>query len=165
MFGRGTMMKKFALALITVSAVVFGFGAAANAATDPVYPPPTITVTVSSQTPAPGSTITVTSQGCEEGETVNFVLEGSSSTGTTTGGTASGQVTVPTTPGTYTGTATCASGAAVNFTVTVTTPSGGLPATGSSGISSTVAISGILLLVGAGLLTVSQIRRRQAATA
>ena len=154
-------MKKIAIAAMAVSATIFGFGTAANAA----YPPTDITVTVSSQTPAPGSTITVTSEGCEEGEDVDFVLGGSSSTGTTTGGSASGQVTVSTTPGTYTGTATCASGASANFTVNVAAPAGGLPATGSSGISSTVAISGMLLLVGAGLLTVSQIRRRQSAAA
>jgi LPXTG-motif cell wall-anchored protein len=159
------MMKKLALALMTISAVTFGFGAAANAAPPDgdAYPPTDVTVTVSSSNPAPGSTITATLAGCDEGETAGFVLGSSTDSGVTSGGTASGDLKVSTTPGTYTGTASCASGASANFTVTVAAPSGGLPATGSSGISSTVAISGLLLLMGAGLLIVSQIRRRKTA--
>jgi hypothetical protein len=265
----GLVMKKFALAIMTTSIVIFGFGAAASAQdegsvnTPPnkdvcmqggwesytddegtpfenqgdcvsyvaagggVYPivasqppPASPTVSVSSPTPAPASTITVTMDGCAEGESVQFtvagetasgvttdgsasapikvpttpgaytgtatcaggasatfsitvtmngcaegetvqlVLVGETATGVTTGGSASAQIKVPTTPGTYTGTATCASGASANFTITVTSPSGGLPATGSSGLGSFATISMILLLVGAGLLVVSQVRRR-----
>jgi LPXTG-motif cell wall-anchored protein len=155
------MIKKFAMAIMAVSATVLGFGGAANAA----YPPDDVTVTVSSKTPPSGSTITATIEGCVDGESATFVLEGSTATGVTTGGTASGQLKVPTAPGSYTGSATCASGASANFAITVPTPSGGLPATGSSGINSTVAMSAILLLVGVGLFAVSQIRRRQTATA
>ena len=167
-------MKKFALAIMTASIVVFGFGAAASAQdADPgdVYPtvpttappPAAPTVSVSTPAPAPGSIITVTMDGCAEGETGLFTLAGETASGVVTGGSASVQIKVPTTPGAYTGTATCASGASANFSITVTTPSGGLPATGSSGMSSTMTISMILLLVGAGLLVVSQVRRRQPA--
>jgi len=154
-------MKKLAIAAMAVSATMFGFGSGASAA----YPPPDVTVSVSSQAPAEGSTITATIDGCVEGEEATFVLGSSTSTGVTSGGSASGQLTVPNTPGAFTGTATCASGAQASFSITVPTPTGGLPATGSSGISSTLAISGILLLVGIGLFAVSQLRRRQSVTA
>lgn len=154
-------MKKFAIAAMAVSATVFGFGSAASAA----YPPPDVTVSVSSQTPPEGSNITATISGCVEGEEATFVLGSSTSTGVTSGGTASGVLTVPNTPGSYTGTATCASGAQASFAVAVPTPTGGLPATGSSGVGSIVTISIILLLVGAGLFAASQIRRRQSVTA
>jgi LPXTG-motif cell wall-anchored protein len=151
-------MKKLTLAIMTFSLALFGFGAAASAGN--VYPTNPPSVSVSNPTPAPGSTITVTMNGCVEGESVQFTLEGETASGVTAGGSASAQIKVPTTPGTYTGTATCASGTSAAFSITVTTPSGGLPATGSSGMSSTVMISMILFLVGAGLLVVSQVRRR-----
>jgi hypothetical protein len=200
-------MKKFALAIMTTSIVVFGFGATASAQ-DEVNPPPnkdacmqggwesytddegtpfenqgdcvsyvaagggvypivaskpppaSPTVSVSTPTPAPGSTITVTMDGCAEGESVQFTVAGETASGVTTDGSASAPIKVPTTPGAYTGTATCAGGASATFSITVTSPSGGLPTTGSSGLGSFATISMILLLVGAGLLVVSQVRRR-----
>ena len=133
-------MKKIAVALMTVSAVVLGFGAAANASPSG-YPPEKVTVTVSSSNPAAGSTITATITGCVEGENADFVLGSSTASGVTSGGSASGTLTVPTAAGTYTGTASCASGASASFSITVSAPSGGLPATGSSGISSRISRS------------------------
>jgi len=173
-------MKKLALAVFTVFVAVFGLSSTALAA----YPPTDVNVSVSNPTPPPGGTITVTMAGCRDGAIVTFVLENSTATAVSRGGaalaeitvptaivtsalgdsTASAEITVPIATGTYTGTATC-EGVSATFTVTVTTPGGTIPATGASGISSTVAISAMLLLVGVGLVTASQIRRRQSAVA
>jgi LPXTG-motif cell wall-anchored protein len=169
------VMKKLALGLISASAAVFGFGLVADA-----YPPPAVSVSVDDPTPAPNQQLNVTFRGCEPGETVRFVLLSSTDTspcnGTSSGlslllqaapsGTSIGQVTAPSSAGTYTGTATGqTSGRTGTFTVVVsqaTSPPGGLPATGSSGISTSTTVAIGLLVVGAGLFAVSQIRRRQA---
>jgi hypothetical protein len=163
---------------MAASAAVFGFSLVAQAQ----YPPPAVAISVDDPTPAPGQTITVTFQGCTPGETVNFVLVASNSAGQCSAaaaglsllmqapvsGTATGQLTAPTAPGTYTGSATGAtSGQTASFTVTVSqaaAPPGGLPATGSGGISTLNMIAIGLLVIGAGLFAVSQIRRRQATT-
>ena len=95
----------------------------------------------------------------------------------TANGTATGTFTAaPTAPGTYTGTGTGVNGTVTfSFTipgqaattttgvpVTTAAPSGQIPATGSSGISTTTTVAIGLLVVGAGLLVVAQVRRRQA---
>lgn len=174
-------MRKFALALMAAAAAVFGFGLVAQAQ---VYPPPALTVTVGSATVTPGADVVVTVTGCTPGTTVTVELEDVSVTVTceaaggalgsifgliaqTEGtGTATATVTAPDEPGTYTGSVTTSDGASASFQVTVlapTAPAGGLPATGSGGISTTTGIAIGLFAVGLGLLGVSQIRRRQAA--
>lgn len=45
-------------------------------------------------------------------------------------------------------------------TTTTVTAGGQIPTTGSSGINSSLAIAGILLAVGVGLVIVTQVRRR-----
>lgn len=166
-------MKKFALALAAVAAMVLGFGGVANA-----YPPGGTGVTTSSSTVGPGGQVTVTAK-CTAGETVTFDLEGSTDTATCeTGdaqsaiaGTATGTVTAPTAPGTYIGRVTgSVSGPLGEFTVTVegstatptATPAGGLPSTGSNGTSTMTFIAAGILVAGLGLFAVATLRRRQA---
>lgn len=168
-------MKKLALGLISASAAVFGFGLVADA-----YPPPAVSVSVDDPTPAPNQPLKVTFIGCQPGETVRFVLLSSTDTSPCTAtsaglslllqpqqsGTSIGDLRAPPSPGPYTGTATgLTSGRNGPFTVVVSqavAPPGGLPPTGSSGISTTTTVAIGLLVVGAGLFVVSQVRRRQA---
>jgi hypothetical protein len=101
---------------------------------------------------------------------VNFVLAGATATAVCTpAGTAVASLLAPATPGTYTGTATgVSSGVTASFTVVVqaaVTPPGGLPATGSGGISTTTGMAAGLFAIGLGLFGVAQFRRRQAAVA
>jgi hypothetical protein len=159
-------MKKLALGLIALSAVVFGFGNVAEAQYNTVDGTATVTPT----TTAPGGTVTVVMSGCTPGETVTFVLGSATTSATCAGdGTAVASLPAPGTAGTYTGTATgVTSGVAASFTVVVAlaaTPPGGLPATGSGGISTTTGIAIGLFVVGLGLFGVTQVRRRQAAAA
>ena len=176
-------MKKFALALMASAALVFGFGAVAQAQ----YGSATVTFSVSSATP--GQTITITINGCTPGETVTVTLNGAvvaTATCTAAGGLTQGSLlgiglvqqtatsatatfTAPTTPGTYPVVVTGNRGYSVTTSLTVvaaattpaTTPGGGLPATGSSGMGTTTSIAIGLLAVGAGLFFVAQVRRRQ----
>ena len=154
-------MKKLALALFTISAVVFGSGMAAQA--QYVNPPaPSATVTPASN--APGGPVSVGIAGCPAGSTVSVVFNGATSTATASAtGTATATVTAPTTAGTFAGTATCGTVVA-SFSVVVavpTAPGGGLPATGSGGIDATTSIAMGLFAVGLGLFGVTQVRRRQ----
>ena len=66
-------------------------------------------------------------------------------------------------PGTYPGTVVLASsGTTLSFTITVAAaPAGGLPATGSGSTQSGIWYGIGLLALGAGLLGVAQVRRRQ----
>ncbi len=169
-------MKKLALALMAISASIFGISAVANA-----YPPAPGASEVSDSTPAAGAAYDVT-VGCEPvGADVVFAFEGVTITDTCTGttgpasllsaapaaGSASATFTAPTAPGTYTGTYTGA--ATGTWTITVAaaaapaTPGGGLPATGSDGIGTMTMVALGLFAVGAGLFGVSQMRRRTAA--
>lgn len=179
-------MKKFALALTAVAAVVLGSAGVADA-----YPPGGTGVTVANEGPvAPGGAVTVTVN-CTSGETVTFMLVSSSDTAPCAAsgsasnnavaalpGTATGTVSAPTTPGTYVGTITGSiSGALGTFTVTVdgATDDGGdgdtaastgvLPVTGSDGTATMTMIAGGLLVVGLGMFGVATIRRRQYAAA
>jgi len=63
-------MKKFALALMAASALVFGFGPVAHAqyGSDTVIP--------SDSTPTPGELITLTVTGCAPGEIITFSING-----------------------------------------------------------------------------------------
>jgi hypothetical protein len=95
---------------------------------------------------------------------VIIVFNGATSTvAADASGNATASVTAPSAPGTYPGTATC--GALVaSFAVVVAapvTPPGGLPATGSGGIDSTMTVALGLLAVGLGLFGVTLVRRRR----
>lgn len=171
-------MKKLALALMALSASLFGLSAVANAGT---YPPPTVGVAVvQNPSVAPGGPVFVEIGCAPVGSTVDVtywtefpvatvaILCEARSTGAASllgapanAGSAIFETTAPTTPGTYTGTYVGA--ATGSFTITVagaTTPGGGLPATGSNGTSTMTIIAIGLFAVGAGLFGVSQVRRR-----
>jgi hypothetical protein len=159
-------MKKLALGLIAISSAVLGFGMVAEAQYGSVGGTATVTPT----TTAPGGTVTVEMSGCTPGETVDFVLESATASATCAeDGTASASLPAPGATGTYTGTAAgVTSGVTASFSVVVAqavTPPGGLPATGSDGISTTAGIAIGLLVIGVALFGVSQIRRRQTITA
>lgn len=164
-------MKKLALALMSTAAAVLGFGLAVDA-----YPPGAGVVTATPASGAPGYSVTVKAS-CLPGETVTATLESESGMGTcgaagtasvlglSTAGGATVVVATPTTAGTYTGNVTgSTTGFLGNFGVTVTAPPvppTGLPATGSSGISTMTILAIGLFAAGAGLFAVSQVRRRQ----
>ena len=170
-------MKKIALTLAAISVIVLGFGSLASAGT---YPPGGPSVSVAPASVGPGGTVSVTAN-CTAGESVTISLEGSSvsvpcETGdgeSSVAGIATGVVTAPASPGTYTGSVTGAiSGSLGSFTVTVlaaaptpTTPTGGLPSTGSGGTSTMTFVAAGLLVVGLGLFGVATVRRRQAPAA
>jgi LPXTG-motif cell wall-anchored protein len=152
-------MKKFALALLAVSASIFGLSAVANA-----YPPAPDANVVTPVAPAAGADFTV-EVGCEpDGDNVVFEFNGATQTAVCTAGSASATFTAPTAPGAYSGTYTGA--ATGSFSVTIAAPvvpGGGLPATGSDGTSTMTIIAFGLFAVGAGLFGVSQMRRRTVA--
>ena len=155
-------MKKIALGLIALSSVILGFGMVAEAQYNTVGG----TATVSPTSTAPGGTVTVVMSGCTPGETVTFVLGSATTSATCAGdGTAVASFPAPGAAGTYNGTATgVTSGVTASFTVVVAqvvTPPGGLPATGSGGISTSTGIASGLFAVGLALFGVTQIRRRR----
>lgn len=162
------MMKKFALALVAVAAMILGVGGVANA-----YPLGGQSITISPSTVSPGGSVTVTAN-CTPGESVTITLESSSvtipcetdDTRPTNAGIATGIVNAPTTVGSFDGTVTgTVSGPLGSFTVTVqtsgTTPTSGLPTTGGDGTSTMTMIAVGLLVVGLGLFVVATVRRRQ----
>jgi LPXTG-motif cell wall-anchored protein len=163
-------MKKLALALVAMSAVIFGTGLATHAD----YPPGAGTVTATPATLAPGGTFVATAT-CETGEIVTFVFEGVTETATCTAeGVASVNFTAPDADGSYDGTAVGSeNGALGSFTVTVaTTPppvtqggatngGGTLPSTGSNGTNTGLIIGVGSLLVGLGLFATARTRRNQ----
>lgn len=162
-------MKKIAFALIALAAI-FGFSASASA-----YPPDGPDVTVSTPTPLPGDTVVLGVSGCAPGDTIGVTVDGTTTTGTAdASGDASVSVTAPSTPGEYPVTVSCGGNTTtVNINVLPagpptnggtnggSTPTGGLPATGSDGTSSLMMLGLGALIVGGGLFGVSQIRRRQ----
>ena len=168
--GKEPTMKKFALALMTVTASVVGFGMSVEAQTPAPAPYNSGggTATVSPASSAPGGSVAIAVAGCPAGSTISVVFNGATSTVTASAtGTATPTVTAPTTAGTFAGRATC--GAVVSsFSVVVavpTVPGGGLPATGSGGIDATTSIAMGLFAVGLGLFGVTQVRRRQTVNA
>jgi hypothetical protein len=169
---KGTSMKKFALAVMAASAVVFGSGLPAQAQT-PSY---STSVTVGPVTS--GGPYTVDYVNCVPGETITFSQPESTPTSVTavcpgegTVGTATASfANAPTAPGDYTVTATGTQSptrtttfslAGAGVTVPATVPEAGLPATGSDGVGATTGVALGLLAVGLGLFVVAQIRRRQ----
>jgi len=175
-------MKKFALALMAASALVFGFGAVAQAQYD------ADSVVPSDSTPTPGQQITLTVAGCAPGEIITFTINGSvvatatcvvAARATENDETSAALVirtaavasfAAPLTPGAYTVLATGNRGFVASVAIlvsgptatsVVTVPGGGLPPTGSSGTDSMTSMAIGLLVVGLGLFVVAQVRRRQ----
>lgn len=170
-------MKKFALALMTFAVAVFGFGVVAQAqygSTPAVEVPASVT---------PGGTFSLNIAGCTPGETLTVTFNGATTTAScvasaTLGsfvaqalvaqvgaGGATVTLTAPTVPGTYPGTVAGNQGFSQTFQVVVAaaaTPPGGLPATGSGGIDTTMMVGAGLFAVGLGLFAVTQFRRRSA---
>jgi len=158
-------MKKLALALVTMSTVVFGFGMGAQAQ----YGSSSGTATVTPASLAPGGNATVGISGCPAGSSVVVVFSGTTSTVTANAsGAATATVKAPATAGTFPGTATCGT-VVSSFSVVVAAapvvPGGGLPPTGLDGAGTTTSIAIGLLVMGLGLFGVTQIRRRQTVTA
>lgn len=179
-------MKKLALALMAISAALFGFGMVAEAQTTGPYGGGTGTITFTPPNPGPGQTVTITITGCTPGErltiTINGVTVGTAtciassnlSTGAVVGllmpqQTGTGQATItfttPTAPGTYTIAATGDQGYSRSVILVIPAqavpPAGALPATGSGGINTMMLAAAGLFAVGFGLLGVTLIRRRQ----
>jgi hypothetical protein len=180
-------MKRLAFALMACAALVFGFGAVAQAQ----YGSASATFDVPSATP--GQPVTITITGCTPGETLTVAVDGvvvgtatctagaALSTGSVLGiglvqqatGSATLTFEAPTTSGTYSVVITGSQG--FNFTTEITvtsqatppatTPASGLPATGADGIGTTTGIAIGLFAVGAALFLVAQVRRRQPSTA
>jgi LPXTG-motif cell wall-anchored protein len=170
------ILKRIGLALAVVGIGVFGVDAVASAQ----YPPAAAIVTLSNQTPPPGGSITVVVRNCQAGEPVRFNVPTrvpvtvtclapaaglTSSAALTEGTTATANLIAPDAAGPYNGTAELlTSQATLPFTLTVTVvtaPGGGLPATGTDSTQSVVWYGLGLFAVGAGLVAVSQVRRRQ----
>ncbi len=175
-------MKKLALAVMAVAVTVFGFGVVAEAqygstpqiAVSPSTVPASGTVTLTISGCTPGEVLTVRLEGqflgtvqCRAGGTLGSFVAASllSQAGT---GSATFTFDAPGVAGTYTGTVVGNRGFNRSFQIVVlapTTPPGGLPATGSGGIDSTMAVGLGLFAVGLGLLAVAGFRRRQTAVA
>ncbi len=181
-------MKRLVLTLMVAAATLLGVSALGPAGIASAYPVgATSSITTDVPDVVPGGTFTANVANCLPGETVIFNFQGVSTPVTCNPTTlqASLGIVAPTTPGTYqvcadlTGTgATVPSGVvrprtictsilviAAGPTVPPTIPGGGLPATGSSGISTTTTSAIVLLGAGALLLVVSQVRRRRTTTA
>ena len=157
------ILKRIGLAVMVIGMAAFGVDTVANAQTGD-YPPAAATVVVSNTTPPAGGTITVTVSKCKPGENGVITLPPGAPVKVVcdSGGTAVASLTVPTQPGTYTGTAVFANPGTLTFQVTVAAvPGAGLPATGSNGTQSGIWFGLGLLGIGAALVGVSQVRRRQ----
>jgi hypothetical protein len=158
-------MKRVLLALGVMAATV---AVASPVAAQNGYPNTPPTVTSSSQSVVPGGPITLSTQNFCGGAQVTFRV-GGTTVGTATAssaGVASLQTTAPATAGTYTvqaqSTTPCALTASSTITVTAptaTTVAPILPPTGAEPMN--WARTGIIaLLIGAGLVGASRLRRR-----
>ena len=179
-------MKKLVFSILAVLGITLGASAvsgqyfgpfSASAMPSTVAPGGSVTVTV--QNCDDGTPVTITL----EDSSVTVTCAGTAAlvqgfrapAQTATPGTASGVVTAPTDAGAYIGTATGTSDggpATADFSVTVQVPTstvpqtngaGGttLPSTGGGGIEPLAVVAASLLVVGFGLVVVTQIRRRQ----
>jgi hypothetical protein len=159
-------MKKLALVVLSVGAAVFGLGMVAEAQNAP-YGGSTDTITLTPPTATPGSSVTVEVTGCTSGEGVDLAIDNvdAVSASCAGSGSAAGVIKAPTAAGTYTVTGSGSEGfsasSALVVTAAATPAAGGLPATGSDGISTTVALAAGLLAVGVALFVVAQLRRRR----
>lgn len=175
-------MKRFALIVISVAAVVFGTNLVAQA-----YPPGTASASVIAGSPGEvGGTFTVQVTNCLAGETVNVDLPANgdgptsalcaatSGAGFFLAAPGSGSATVvldhASTPGTNTGTAELVtSGVTLTFTVETTpaagAPSPTIPATGSDATTSMLGYGAAALAIGIALTLIAANRRRSAVSA
>lgn len=159
-------MKKFASVVAAAAISLLALGTPAQASP---YPPGGQQVTIDDAAPAAGGPVVVTAA-CTGDETVTITLGDQTATTTCEDGTATVTINAPSTPGAITGVVLGAtSGPLGEFEVTVaaqvpvTTPSTGLPATGSSGVGLTAGLAVGLLVVGLGLFVAATVRRRQPA--
>jgi hypothetical protein len=170
------IMKRIGLGVIAAIALVVG-----GASTAQAYPPdPGPDLEVSTTTPVAGSSIIVTLQPCIPGEDAVFTLEEATETTTADSeGVASTSIVVPDTPGNYTLVGVCGETVdSIEITVvgatdptpetttappTTAAPTAGLPAAGAGGLGSTVPMALGLVLFGAMILGVAQLRRRDSA--
>ncbi len=178
-------MKRLVLTVLIAAATMLGVSALAPAgiagAAYPVASSPVISVNV--PTVGPGGEFTITIGNCLPGERVTISFQGTVRISICNPTTlqASLPAVAPMTPGTYeicgeldgTGatvppgvvrpTSVCTSiqVLAAGGSVPPTTPGGGLPATGASGIGTTTTSAIVLLGAGVMLLVVSQVRRRR----
>jgi hypothetical protein len=166
-------MKKLAFVLLSVSATVFGLGMVAEAQQVPYdNTSRSGAITLSPATALVGSSVTVGVTGCTPDEVLTVAVD--DVTGATTTCNASGganvAITAPTAVGSHSVSVAGDQGFAANAELVVTAvasaapASGGLPATGSDGIGTTVALAAGLLAVGAALFVVAQLRRRRNVT-
>ena len=181
-------MKRLVLTLMVAVATLLGLSALAPSGIVGAYPPGQSSgITTNVPSVPPGGTFTATVGNCLPSETVVITFEGVSITAICDPTTlqASGSFVAPTTPGTYqvcgdlTGVgATVPQGVtrprtvctsiqviAAGPTVPPTSPGGGLPATGSSGLGTTTTSAIVLISAGALLLIVTQVRRRRSSIA
>jgi hypothetical protein len=153
-------MKKHLLALLTALLATCALGAAA-ATPASAYPPATPLLTTPTPTTTAGASLTLTASGFVSGAVVTFRI--ASTVAGTAVANASGVATLvassPPTAGTFTVTATSPDGRTASFTLTVLAAGAGIPATGTNS-QSTLLTSGVLVLVGAGLLGATLLRRR-----
>ena len=184
---KGPPMKKIALILTALGVLLVGAGMSNTAAAFNYPPDETTDITTNEPTVGPGDPFNATVTNCLPGEPVIFTFEGVTRTVNCDPSTlqATQPFVAPMAPGTYevcadlTGTGvTVPSGVtrpltvcttiqvlAAGPTVPPTTPGGGLPGTGSSGLGTTTTSAIVLLGAGALLLVVSQVRRRRTAPA
>lgn len=127
------------------------------------YPPEEPTVTVSNLSPVPGGPVTVTFDGCGADETATFTLGDETATSEVVGGIATAELTAPDASGPASGTVVCSGGTSGDFEIVVSIVP--LPETGGSALDAKALAAGVILVVGAGLLGVSQVRRRRTVTA
>jgi LPXTG-motif cell wall-anchored protein len=170
-------MKKLAVALVMVGAIVVATTAPAQASyNNGNSRAPTMSATVVT----PGGPFTVT-VGCLIGESIVFTFQGNTITVTcannafvqaaTLDGTASATFNAPTAAGTYTGTVDYPAAPTETFSITVqavtatTSPTTGLPATGSDSTGPTMVVAAFLVLAGIAMFGVAQHRRRASAPA
>ena len=172
-------MKKIAIAIAAVAAVV-GLGAAPAAAAGDPYTGDEFQVAASSTTVTAGAEFTAVATDCEPGGTVAFAIAGSAATGACTGSagafrplaaagtTASATLTAPAVPGQYELTATdSVDGDVASTTITVVAaggageqPAGELPATGT-GIADLAGVAALALVAGAILFVAAYSLRRR----
>ena len=151
-------MIKMLSGLVMASGLMLGLSSTVSA-----YPPENPTVTVSNLSPVPGAPVTVTFDGCSADETATFTLGDETVTAEVVDGLATAELTAPDTAGAAAGTVVCSGGTTGDFEIVVALVP--LPATGGSALDAKGLAAGATLLVGAGLLGVSQLRRRRSAAA
>lgn len=166
-------MKKLMLAATALAAVLMGAAGTADAGTG--YPPTGSGITVDDPNPEPGQPVEITVDCGDTDGSVTVSVGGTSTTGDCVDGSVTVTITAPSADGPSTVTVTNNEGETVGTivlnvsgtatTTPVTVPPGGLPATGSDGISTWTSIGIGLLVAGLGLFAVATVRRRSPSAA